>query len=339
MQTSKLFHLSLALSGLLLAACAGPRAPTVPNYRVAVALPNDIATAINAHGDIVGFNADLRAFVYARGVRTELGTLGGDTSFAFGINKAREVAGEAALPDNSAHAFLYRGGVLRDLGTLGGDLSTAFDINNAGMVVGTSRTSDGSLNSFLYANGKMRDLGTLGDNFNVATAINNRGQAAGYASLPNEPQGVFHAVRYEKGVVRDLGTVDGTGNSFAYDINDKGQIVGESNSLKEPNYRAFLFTARTGMISLGTLGGEISAAYAINNRGQVVGGSATADFRMHGFLYTGGKMIDINTLVDPALGWEFDAAVSINDRGQILASGCRADVCSAVRLDPVRPPR
>jgi hypothetical protein len=60
---------------------------------------------------------------------------------------------------------------------------------------------------------------------------------------------------------------------------------------------------------------------------------------MHGFLYTGGKMIDINTLVDPALGWEFDAAVGINDRGQILASGCRADVCSAVRLDPVRPAR
>jgi probable HAF family extracellular repeat protein len=340
MHTRKFFHLTLALSGLLLASCAVIRVPTVPTYRVAVALPNDIAVAINAHGDFVGINTGtLRGFVYSRGVRTELATLGGDYSFAGGINDARDVVGDASLPDNSTHAVLARHGLLRDLGTLGGDYSSAADINNAGTIVGTSRTSDGSLNPFIYTNGRMRDLGTLGDNFNVGTAINNRGQAVGYASLPHVPGAVFHAVLFERGVVRDLGTFDGTGNSFAYNINDAGHIVGEANSLANPNYRAFLFRARTGMVSLGTLGGASSAAYGINNLGQVVGGSQTAESRSHAFLYIVGRMIDINTLVDPALGWEFDAASGINDRGQIIASGCRADGCFAVRLDPVWPRR
>src|SRR5258708_3382468 len=56
-----------------------------------------------------------------------LGTLGGDTSFAFGLNNVGWVAGSANLvPGGPQHGFLwFGGGSLVDLGTLGGPNSGA----------------------------------------------------------------------------------------------------------------------------------------------------------------------------------------------------------------------
>ena len=92
----------------------------------------------------------------------DLGTLGGTTSSAFGINEAGKVVGEAATSNNEVHAFLYNGGQMQDLGTLGGSHSRAWDINEADKVVGSSTTrGDAEQHTFLYSGRKMRDLGTL----------------------------------------------------------------------------------------------------------------------------------------------------------------------------------
>ena len=67
---------------------------------------------------------------------TDLGTLGGSTSYAFGINNAGQVTGYATTAgDAAAHAFLYSGGKMIDLGSLGGT-SEGLALNNAGQVVG-----------------------------------------------------------------------------------------------------------------------------------------------------------------------------------------------------------
>jgi probable HAF family extracellular repeat protein len=63
-----------------------------------------------------------------------------------------------------------------------------------------------------------------------------------------------------------------------------------------------------------TLGYGFSEAYAINNYGQIVGSSITASGQEHAFLYSGGKMKDIDTLP----GGTDSCAVSINDNGQIV---------------------
>src|SRR5690242_16570909 len=74
---------------------------------------------------------------------TELGTLGGDYSGAFGINDA----GQVVESSNTAvgfelHAFITgpNGASMTDLGTLGGLLnnSSALGINDVGQVVGES---------------------------------------------------------------------------------------------------------------------------------------------------------------------------------------------------------
>src|SRR5271156_2119707 len=56
-----------------------------------------------------------------RYVVTDLGTLGGTSSIALGVNYAGGVAGSSNLTiGGPQHAFLGHGGNLKDLGTLGG---------------------------------------------------------------------------------------------------------------------------------------------------------------------------------------------------------------------------
>lgn len=79
------------------------------------------------------------------------------------------------------------------------------------------------------------------------------------------------------------------------------------------------------MIDLGTLGGSESGAGGINALGQVVGWSDLAgDDDYHAFLYSGGAMVDLNSLIDPNSGWTLFDATGINDRGQIVGGGTNA---------------
>jgi probable HAF family extracellular repeat protein len=75
------------------------------------------------------------------------------------------------------------------------------------------------------------------------------------------------------------------------------------------------------MTYLGTLGGAYSTAYAINDMGMVVGDSETAAGQEHAFLYSGGTMYDLNTLISPLSGWTLTYADGINDQGQIIGFG------------------
>jgi probable HAF family extracellular repeat protein len=47
------------------------------------------------------------AFLYSDGKMTDLGTLGGKESVAFGINDAGQIVGWADNANGYAHAFLY----------------------------------------------------------------------------------------------------------------------------------------------------------------------------------------------------------------------------------------
>lgn len=94
-------------------------------------------------------------------------------------------------------------------------------------------------------------------------------------------------------------------------INDLGQVVG--SYVVGNTDRAFSWTADTGFVDLGTLGGVSSRAFGVNNRGQVVGESLTATQDRKAFLWTREtEMID--------LGGEFSSAHGINDRGEIVGT-------------------
>jgi probable HAF family extracellular repeat protein len=195
----------------------------------------------------------------------------------------------------------------------------------------------------LYSDGLMRDLGCLSDpsqgSESHAFAINNSGQIVG---LTQVAAGTYHAFLWDNGVMRDLGTLGGQ-HSWAQGINDAGQIVGYS--LMVPgSYTQHAFLWEDGMMhDLGTLGGDSSSANGINAAGQIVGNAATALDGGHAFLYSGGTMVDLNSLLPPGTGWVLQDARAINDRGQIAGVGSvngttRAFVMSPPGLLPLTPP-
>jgi probable HAF family extracellular repeat protein len=111
--------------------------------------------------------------------------------------------------------------------------------------------------------------------------------------------------------VVDLGTLGGP-SGWATDINEQGDVVGESQLAEGYYSHAFLW--RHGrMTDLGTLGGEFSGATAINNRGEIAGYSQTAAGETHTVLWRGDRMTDLGTL-----GGLSSRATDINDRGEII---------------------
>lgn len=274
-------------------------------------------------GGLLGLKAQAAPRIEFQG----LGTLGGATSSARGLNDHGQIVGSSQIgagPD--AHAFLYSGGAMQDLGTLGGFNSVATGINNRGQIVGNSqfiRIAETSSHGFIYSNGVMRDVGLLDrvKGFSAANAINEEGVVAGYAAQlsPIRNTTISHAIVLSNGSMTDigaLGAVNSGRESSANAINASGQIVGvsENGGIDTRTREAFIYSGGV-MRSLGLLGGTFSEATAINDGGEIAGNvmvTKIPDVR-HAFRYVNGTMRDLGTLGGPS-----SAANAINNSGQIV---------------------
>lgn len=252
---------------------------------------------------------------------TDLGTLGGPPTLAFGLNGLGQVVGTAytgtyggggAVCGNGQcpvnYAFLWTAGTMTNLGVPGGGLvSSAFGINDGGQVVGSFGYPGYFGAGFSYFDGvltQITDASTGGSN---AQAINASGQIVGSYPIGG---GSYRAYRMTGGSLTDLGTLGGT-NSQAYGINSTGQVVGWSQTGSGPQH-AFLSDG-VSMTDLGTLGGTNSQALGNNDLGYIVGFSQIAsDSASHAFLYSSGQMIDLGTL-----GGTNSQADGIGNSGQI----------------------
>lgn len=299
---------------------------------------------INANGQVAGYvriGAASRnhAFLFTDGAGlVDLGSLGGNTATAYGLNDAGVVVGYAAsrFGEDIYRAFVYTADQgMTDIGTLGGDISFAFGVSNAGQVCGYSEPGFGPFHAFRYTitTGVMEDLGDLGGGYSYGYGINNRGDVAG-ASYINATQ--YRAFVYrDNGPMTSLGTLGG--NSQANAVNDAGTVVGFFVTSGSDSH-AFVYTAGAGLRDLGTLGGSRSNATAVNARGEIVGYATDAQERERAFVVRGGVLEDLNRfLAEPdRANWVLTAAWGINARGQIVGVGTRNGVFRAFRLTPTR---
>jgi probable HAF family extracellular repeat protein len=172
---------------------------------------------------------------------TDLGTLGGDCTLAFGLNNLGQVTGVSSLTD---------------------------DLN-------------ANYHAFLWHRGKLEDLGTLGGNTSAPGFISDTGDIVGVADLPGLSHQDHHAVLWRNGRMIDLGVLQNEGDacSRAYMINSSGQVVGNSENETDCDLsgeHAFLWEDGGPMVDLNSLippnsSLELSHALAITDRGEIVG--------------------------------------------------------------------
>ncbi len=220
--------------------------------------------------------------------------------------------GGASLHRSSATRVQYS---VVDLGTLGGTSSFATAINRSGAVVGYAATAgDGASHAFLWRHGVMTDLGVLpGGTNSRANAINDRGQIVGSSdaltpSLNSSTDIVApQAFLYAHGQLTDIDPdtkLSYTPGSWAYAINNAGQIVGDVLA-PSGDSQAFLYSG--GSFATLPITGDEPQARDINRHGAIVGSAFVNT--LPPFLFAGG--------VQTSLGTAPGQAEAINDRGMV----------------------
>jgi probable HAF family extracellular repeat protein len=258
------------------------------------------ADSINARGEIEGVSEnglvdpalglnEIRAVVWKNEQIRDLGTLGGNHSWSFGINNKGLVVGMAlnAVPDpysiydfvifgsssgTQTRAFLWdeRNG-MQDLGTLGGPDAWAWSINEHGQVAGLSYTNSTpnpasgfpTLDPFLLHKGQMQDLGSLGGVVGFVGALNNRGEVIGGSSTAASPGACY---------------------------------VPSHQSLEfgDPNCHPFLWDGRTLIdLNTSTAGGSPQTSDGINDAGEIVGAATFPTQVYDAYLWRQGTAIDL----------------------------------------------
>ncbi len=296
------------------------------------AFTNSLSTvnAINNSGQFAGvlnINGGYRAVLYG-GSWTNLGTLGGSSSFALGMNDALRVVGRSRLTNGTVNrAFLWTPGgtngiasnpQMKDLGTLGGAAAGAEDINTSAQITGYAQTGSDD-HAFRYSGGTMTDIGNLlpNNHNSYASGINDAGHIVGtdYDNSFNTAT----AFRYNGSTVSVL-AFSGWNNTYGLAINNNDHIAGYVSGSSADH--AFRYS--TNFFDLGTLGGSFSYAFSINNSNIIVGGSYTDanNLLYHAFICTNSSLVDLNNqLDDSGAGWVLNEARAINDSGQIAGIG------------------
>jgi probable HAF family extracellular repeat protein len=244
----------------------------------------------------------------------DLGTLGGSSSFARGINDSGQIIGDSTTAAGDTHGFIFSPwvGHLQDLGTLGGHFARGEGISNSGMVVGQSTTAaddiDGGAQAFLWVGGTMRALPSLpGALDSEATAVNDAGQVVGASDS--------RPVIWQNGRVRALFGTDVIG--FATGVSGNGDIVGNVSDATG-SFHGFLL--RNGVATnLDTIVGPQTSAEAVTDNGNVVGGYFPANSdRPHGFVYNffSNQVRDLGVL-----GGGYSFAHAVASRGLVAGEG------------------
>jgi probable HAF family extracellular repeat protein len=293
------------------------------------------------------------ALAASNNARASITDLGAPRSMQAGRAASLSDRGEAAVSvlqgdpeDPVSHAAVWQHGTWVDLG-----VGAAQGVTNSGKVVGYTQSGDDQRAAMWSADGHRSDLGVLpGGVWSQATAANEHGQVVGYADASTTRAFIWD----QRSGMRALAT-QGSGASYAYGINEAGQVVGSDGNkavmwdqpgrprllgngiayainghelvVGDANGRAFAWSRARGLQLLQTPSDVgTSNAVAVNDDGQMVGSAQIGKESVglpvfHAIEWQNGKFCDLNKLLPRGSGWELISASAINSNGEILGNG------------------
>jgi probable HAF family extracellular repeat protein len=216
----------------------------------------------------------VRAFRWANGRGTDLGTLAGHTgSQAFGLNHAGLAVGYSTGPGGARAVVWPRGGAIQALAVPAGAGATrAYGVNTPGDVVGSAGTGISRQALLWSAGGAPVILATPSGAVGAeAVAINAKKEVVGYAI---DLDGRRRALRWSPGAPpQQLATLPGADTSAALGINNAGDVVGMSAIAH--GTRAVLWPSGGAVndlndLVLGLSGAVLLQAVAINANGAIL---------------------------------------------------------------------
>jgi probable HAF family extracellular repeat protein len=226
---------------------------------------------------------------------TDLGTLGGNNSAAYAINKSGQVVGTSETA--SSHApFLWQNGTITNLNsvvtTYAGSLQSAYGINDQGQITGGLYNQ--SIYPFPYR---------------------------GYLLTPSPGNsGTYTVTVLAAGNSNTLG-------SNAWDLSlitaNMGMAINSASQVAGVwlGYAAY-WASPTKISTLGNTSKTGGGAFGINSSGEVVGVFGNnSTLVLNAFLMQGKTITNLNSLIPSNSGWNLIEADSINDATTALPSG------------------
>jgi probable HAF family extracellular repeat protein len=217
-------------------------------------------TGINNRDEVIGTtDTATTGYLWRRGRLTDLGTLGGLSSFpaaindrgdvvgsssdetgrdvpflwrrgtmralpltsVSGVNNRRQISGGTLVP-NGFHAAVWSRGRVTDLGAGPFNRSNTYGINDKGWVIGWQFSATQTERGVLWRRHRPVDIGTLGGDTTQLKAINDRGQILGVSETA---AGAVHPFLWRKGVMTDLAALGVDPEHDIVGLNDRGEIV------------------------------------------------------------------------------------------------------------------
>ena len=209
------------------------------------------------------------------------------------------------------------------------------DINDDGVAVGSAQMDSGKFHAFRWTErGGTTDLGEQ-PGFGAASYTSAIASDGAISGQSDHGDGVYYGYRWTP----STGRVEVCPTACSvWDLNARGQVAGLLLGQDTTTWQAFVWSAASGIKTIGTLGGVRSSASGISDQGLVVGNAQLAESAAndvgHAFLYDSRAarpaIQDLNSRARTS-GWVLRGATDVND-AYVVGYGVHNEQNRAFRL-------